>query len=238
MNIKTPGIRAISEKDKKYLEENYKTYSDPVLAYQIGCSKATVYRYRAKNNLKRIGYAKGVPLKEEFKNIDMNLNLNTLQKEIENALNIEDLGDRKRNQDYIVGRSIFFSIAKDNSTYTLTQLGKIFKYDRVTVLNSLKKLDDYLEIDSKYKNAYKKINPKIHDLDTEEEVIELRKRILELEQEQRFKSQLKPSHECFSEILNQVPEYHIETVMMRLKPIVKMLEKPSRHNHLSKYINQ
>ena len=59
------------------------------------------------------------------------------------------------------------------------------------------------------------------------QVLELQRKILT-----QSGTRLKHSHYPLLEILNNIPDYHVHTVKMRLEPIVKMLEKPSIHNYL------
>ena len=77
------------------------------------------------------------------------IDLDILQKKIEEVFDIEDLFNKTRKENYIVARSVFFTVAKRKRTYL--HLQDAYNVDHSTIHNSISKFDSYYTYYINYK---------------------------------------------------------------------------------------
>ena len=167
----------------------------------------------------------------------MNLDLELLRKDIENKIKIEDLTCGSSQKKYVIARAIFTKIAAKDNKLNNSDIARFLKKDHATVLHSKKLFGYYMSRNKPFREIYEALNPSDFVIEknlSDITIQKLRLQVLELQNKLKTHSgtRLKHSHYPLLEILNNIPDYHVQTVKMRLEPIVKMLEKPSIHNYL------
>ena len=167
----------------------------------------------------------------------MNLDLELLRKDIELRTGVKDITSESREKEYVIARAIFRKIASKDKKVSNSDIARFLKKDHATILHSKKLFGYYMRKNKPFKVIYESFNPSdfLIEKNLNQITIEkLRLQVLELQRKILTQSgtRLKHSHYPLLEILNNIPDYHVQTVKMRLEPIVKMLEKPSMHNYL------
>lgn len=162
--------------------------------------------------------------------------LQEIKKKVELITGVDDISKKSKKEEYVKARALFYLIATKDATDSLSVIGRFVGKDHCAILNSFKKKEKYFK-DKNFLGNYNRLEPENFNrklTEAEEQIHQLRMRILELKEALRCKMRtgLKPTHGTLFEILNDIPEYHVETVRTRLEPIVRMLEKPSMHNYL------
>jgi hypothetical protein len=159
--------------------------------------------------------------------------LKLLKREVEILTGLEDISIKTNKRDYVIARGIFFTVAKKRTPHVpLNKIGSYVGKDHAGVINSCNKLPEYLKHYPNFREVMARLT--INDPTYEIEVLLQRLYDLENEIQQMKNIAVKPSYISLLDLINEVPEYHLRTVEMRLKPIVKMLEKPSRYNYIPK----
>jgi chromosomal replication initiation ATPase DnaA len=67
----------------------------------------------------------------------------------------------KRDAELVKGRQFYYAIMRSQTPFSLKRIS-LCHQDHATVLNALKKFDDFIRIDKKYKKDYEKIISKIN----------------------------------------------------------------------------
>lgn len=159
--------------------------------------------------------------------------LNKIKRKVERHTGIPDISLNRRNIEIVIARAIYYKIAIQ-TTYSLTKIAGVVNRDNAVIFNALSKFNDYMRDYPGFRKAYKDISEDKDDTDAIIEDLKDKIFALEKEIEERKFIGVKPTHRPLLELVNSIPEYHVETVRTRLHPIVKMLEKPSMHNRLPK----
>ena len=162
--------------------------------------------------------------------------LELLKKEVERITGISNIASKNKSKELIHARALFYLVAMEGGKETLSVIGNVVGKNHCAVIHAMKMRDVYMK-DKQFKFYYSRLNPEDFERDLteyEETINELQQRILVLNDQlkNKFSTGLRRSHSPLLEIINNIPDYHVETVRVRLQPIVKMLEKPSRHNYL------
>lgn len=69
-----------------------------------------------------------------------------------------NLNKRTREKQYIIARSYFYKLLRDNTKMTLSLIGKEFDKNHATVLHSINKLEGYIEYDHYIETEYLSLN--------------------------------------------------------------------------------
>jgi hypothetical protein len=154
--------------------------------------------------------------------------LKALKKEVEREFDIPDLSSKKRSVKYILARSIYFKIVRTRTGFSYEAIGKLANKDHAAVFFSIQKFEEYLEAYPECENIFKKLSGNeiiFSDGDGWKKYEKALKQIESLKNALKLakKGSYKTSHKRLFEILDSVPEKHVETVYTRLEPIVKML---------------
>ena len=167
----------------------------------------------------------------------MNLDLELLRKDIELRTGVKDITSESRDIEDFVSRSIFIKIADKDKSVSNLDISIFLKKNHSTIIHSRKSFDKYMSRHKRFREIYEALDPSnslSNKSDNQITIRKLRLQVMELKNKLKTHSgtRLKHSHYPLLEILNNIPDYHVQTVKMRLEPIVKMLEKPSMHNYL------
>ena len=76
---------------------------------------------------------------------------------VNNYFNIS-INRRTRKREYVLGRSIFYKLLRDNTGMSFQNIANTFKKNHATVLHSVKQLEGYMEYDSSLRIDYITIN--------------------------------------------------------------------------------
>lgn len=88
-------------------------------------------------------------------------NLETIKKLVEHHLDIDDLANPTRLQQYVYGRFMYFKLATDHSKTSMTRIGKTVNRDHSTVCYAKDKFDELTLYNKQYaylRDIYNKIN--------------------------------------------------------------------------------
>jgi len=176
------------------------------------------------------------------------IDLKLLKKDIELMFGIPDIGDRSSNQKICTARAIYYEIARNKTKLSYKEIGlTIGVSSHALVFGGIKKLPIYLKSNPEFKTMYDQVLEKLGLSKADYYEIKFNDMQAEISRYKNeniaLKEKLKggPKEEILNvereylpliKLLYQVPNYHIETVKLRLAPIIKMLEKPSIHNNL------
>jgi hypothetical protein len=69
-----------------------------------------------------------------------------------------NLNKRTREKQYIIARSYFYKLLRDNTKMTLSRIGKEFNKNHATVLHSVNQLEGYIEYDHYIETEYLSLN--------------------------------------------------------------------------------
>lgn len=160
----------------------------------------------------------------------MKEDLKQLKRRIEALTGLDDIAGPGRNREYVIARAIFYSLALKLKTYSADEIARFLGRDRTTLLYAIEKLEEYLELSPKMKEAYSQIDQ--NQFLGESRNIQLEKEILRLKKElkQRSEKTVPKTHASLVELINKVPEHQVEYMHMRLEPIIKMLPKTYSRN--------
>ena len=186
------------------------------------------------------------------------IDLKLLKKDIELSFGIPDISSSESNQKICTARAIYYEIARSKNKLRYREIGETIGIEsHALVWGGIKKLPMYLKSNPEFEAIYIDISERLGM--TKAEYFERKFRETEkdlnryksensllkekLQNQTEGKSRRKPKVEFSAtesdyfpliKLLYQVPYYHIETVRIRLEPMIKMLEKPSIHNNLPK----
>lgn len=76
---------------------------------------------------------------------------------VNNYFNIS-INRNTRQRSYVLARSIFYKVLRDNTKMSFQEIASIFKKNHATVLHSIKQLEGYMEYDSSLRIDYITIN--------------------------------------------------------------------------------
>lgn len=76
---------------------------------------------------------------------------------VNNYFNIS-ISRNTRQRRYVLARSIFYKLLRDNTKMSFQEIANIFNKNHATVLHSIKQLDGYMEFDSSLRIDYITIN--------------------------------------------------------------------------------
>ncbi len=156
--------------------------------------------------------------------------LHQIKTYLEQTMNLPDISIKKKSDEYIVARTIFYYIALEYGA-SKHHAGTFMNKDHASLIHSQNKMDSLFSKDTRYRDLFD--DACVHFNVANEKQIEkkvtnkqnnLVNRILK-ERMQDFAelSQDYSLHNELIKLLLTVPEKHIETVKTRLAPIVKML---------------
>ena len=161
--------------------------------------------------------------------------LEVIKKDVELHMELDDIASRSSRREYCAGRAMFYERAKKMTDFSLASIGEYVGKDHAVAINGIKKLPEYIKNNPQWNQAWKNITGNGIELDFEKileknKTLEQENRKLQAQVANLKRKKYKPSHYPIFKILDEIPEYHVETVRVRLEPIVKMLEKPCRYN--------
>lgn len=81
------------------------------------------------------------------------MNHEAIRKYIESQFKV-DLSSRKRDHEHVCARAVYCQFLRNELNYTLAKIGKKIGRDHASVLNILKKYDQYVQIDSLVPETY------------------------------------------------------------------------------------
>ena len=154
--------------------------------------------------------------------------LEALKKEIEREFGIKDMASRNKSQHYILARAMFFKVARSRTNYPLHFIGEQVKCHHATVIYGLSKFEEYTAAFPEFEMIYKRISGdelmfSEDDLYKKYQAALAKIETMKAALQETKKGNYKRSHKRLFEILDSIPEHHVETVAARLNPIVKML---------------
>jgi hypothetical protein len=154
--------------------------------------------------------------------------LSILKTRVENSLCIIDLSSECRDNKFVVGRCLYYSIAEMITGISQKETANYINREHGAAINSKRKLSEYLKINPLYRNTYDNLCIE-YNIATEEQIERatgVRQAKLLAERESKFKQGLDFDFAMYSDLINliqKVPAKHVETVKTRLTPIVNML---------------
>lgn len=161
--------------------------------------------------------------------------LEAIKKKVETEMGLKDISAPTNKREVITGRAMYYDRARELTEFSLASIGEYVGKDHAGAIHGIKKLQEYLRRFPQFKVAWNNIIGNGIETDFEKilednKKLEQENRKLEEQVRQLKKKRYKASHYPIFKILDDIPEYHVETVRVRLEPIVKMLEKPCRYN--------
>ena len=176
------------------------------------------------------------------------IDLKILKKDIELMFGIPNIGDRSSNQKICTARAIYYEITRNKTKLSYKEIGlTIGVFSHALVYGGIRKLPIYLKSSAEFKTIYEEISSKysldkadyyeIKFNDMQAQISQYKNENISLKAKLQGANKegilnVEPEYLPLVKLLYQVPNYHIETVKLRLVPIIKMLEKPSIHNNL------
>lgn len=157
----------------------------------------------------------------------MTTELQNLKLEIEKSFGIKNMLESKGTQ-CKMARAVFIKISIDKLKYTLSEVSRVLGLVHGSIINSRNKFYMYMEKYPEYERIYEGlitgVSNRLYDA--------LENRILSLDKklEALVQKKYKPRHKVLFDLVNEVPDYHVETIELWLKPKIRMLEKPCRYN--------
>lgn len=162
--------------------------------------------------------------------------LHEIKHTLETISGVYDIAIKNRSSRYVILRCIYAKIARYKTEYSFRSIGEVIGRDHSSVIHMLSIVDEYLRTEPEYNEMFHKINSidfKWYKMDPEKvEIYQLKNEIYRLKREvfslnNQIESEnrltLKETHKPLLELLNKIPAYHIQTMKMRLEPIVRML---------------
>lgn len=152
--------------------------------------------------------------------------LENLKKQIEELSGLDDIAKITNKTEYVICRAIFYNVAMMRTSFVIVFIAEYVNKDHATLLNAEKKFSEYMRCFPEYRKIYdylskndESINPKKIE-EANQTIFDLERKLKEIQQK-NYKS----THKPLFELLDQVPDHHVETLIMRLEPIIKMLPK-------------
>ena len=157
----------------------------------------------------------------------MTTELQILKEEIEKAFGIKNMLKNREDQ-YKIARAVFVKIGMGRLNYSLTEISKCLQLTHAAVINSRNNFYAYMAKYPEYERIYEGLITGISNRVDDAQ----KNRILALEKkvEALTHKKYKPRHKVLFDLVNEVPDYHVETMELWLKPKIRMLEKPCRFN--------
>lgn len=172
----------------------------------------------------------------------MKSQLDILKREVELAFGVEDISVESKEKLPSFARFVFYEKAKDDG-FTLSQISRFIGRTHASVINGIRKIPGYLQTYPEFRDMYMQIDrmKALQDLSDEDQKILYLTEKLEaalaslshhkiLLNEAR-KGKIPNSHKTLHSLIDSIPDYHVKTVEMRLRPMIRMLEKPCRYNN-------
>lgn len=158
------------------------------------------------------------------------MRLNDIISFINSELGI-DIRLKKKTNEYVFARTLFYKLALDLTHYSLDEIGKSVNKDHCAVLHNVKNFDyayQRPEIKRIY-NLYKNIPEDENILDVsslQEKNNDLRKEIMELNVKLE---RLERGAEGINAMIADLTEEQLDKVILRLQPMIKLI-KSERHS--------
>lgn len=122
-------------------------------------------------------------------------NLEDLQETIENFLGVYDIDSKRRSEEIVKARTMYFVIARKRN-YSLDFIGNIVNRNHATVIHGLKLHDNYMRYDKCYKIVYENllihINKEENNTSEIKEIISLCSQLSKAELQYILKNTIKP----------------------------------------------
>lgn len=162
--------------------------------------------------------------------------MNTLHKFkeiVETFAGVDDLASEKKSAPYFVGRALYYKLAKEHTSFSQEAIGGVVNKDHSSVFNGLKNLPQYLKDFPQYVEVLQDLEEVNFNmspsaiLSQREKMQHLKRTVVSLTrqlQDQRRVS-VPDSHLPLHQLVTEVPVQHVDNVVMRLKPILRMLPK-------------
>jgi hypothetical protein len=185
------------------------------------------------------------------------IDLKLLKSEIERLSGIENMAIKAQTVEISAARSVYYDIARSNTRMSYLEIGKTVNVEsHTTVLLCIKRLPKYFKKFPEIKqihaflsesaiftdeesHKYRRLKNSIEDLKQTNyklnvELLKLKKKHSKKTVKIESKARKEDARTPLFDLIEKVPEHHINTVIERLTPMISMLEKASMHNYLPK----